>query len=235
MNILVVGGSGGIGAALAEALGKRPEVSKVIATYHRHPPERELAGVVWQHMDVTQPESAGERWPSDTPLDLMIYAAGVLHDGAHQPEKTIRRFDPDLFRLSMEVNVLPVLALAQALHPAFKLSAAPRLVAISARVGSIGENRKGGWYSYRCSKAALNMAIRTLGVEWRMALPRGAVAALHPGTTDTGLSRPFQANVPEGKLFSTRQTADYLLAVIDQLSAENSGEFWSWDGSLLPW
>ena len=103
--------------------------------------------------------------------------------------------------------------------------------AISARVGSIGDNRLGGWASYRASKAALNMLIRTLSIEHARTHPGGVVVALHPGTTDTALSKPFQRNVPEGKLFSPAFTAEKLLHVTDALSSADTGGFFAWDGS----
>ncbi|MCX2979735.1 SDR family NAD(P)-dependent oxidoreductase [Halieaceae bacterium IMCC14734] len=235
MNVLIVGGSGGIGLELANAMSARPDVDNVVATYRRQVPEHAATGIDWLQLDVTNQDQLAECWPAEKPLDYLIYAVGLLHDGNTGPEKTVRRIDPDLFSKSMQINALPVLLLAQSLHKSFKLSDSPKLAAVSARVGSIEENRSGGWYSYRCSKAALNMALKTLALEWRMAMPKGAVAALHPGTTDTALSRPFQANVPTEKLFTGAQTAAYLLTVIDQLTPDNSGRFWSWDGTELPW
>ena len=105
--------------------------------------------------------------------------------------------------------------------------------AISARVGSIGDNRLGGWASYRASKAALNMLMRTFSIEQSRAKPSSLVVTLHPGTTDTALSRPFQRNVPEGKLFEPAFVADKLLAVLDGLTSEDSGGFFAWDGSRI--
>jgi len=109
------------------------------------------------------------------------------------------------------------------------------LAVISAKVGSIQDNRLGGWYSYRASKAALNMAIKTISLEWQYKVPNCCVAALHPGTTDTQLSAPFQANVAIKKLFSADQTAALLIDVIDNLNSKNSGRFWNWDGKEIPW
>jgi NAD(P)-dependent dehydrogenase (short-subunit alcohol dehydrogenase family) len=235
MNILVVGGNGGIGQAIVQALCEKESVDRIIATYHRNRVDIHHDKLQWLKLDVTETESLQHCWGVDTPLDYLIYAVGSLHSEIGQPEKSIRHFNPELFLHSMQINTLPLLMLAKYLHPAFRLSSAPRLAAISARVGSIAENRKGGWYSYRTSKAALNMALKTLSVEWRIAMPRGSVAALHPGTTDTGLSLPFQASVPEGQLFTAQRTADQLLSVLEALTPDNSGNFWSWDGTELPW
>jgi NAD(P)-dependent dehydrogenase (short-subunit alcohol dehydrogenase family) len=109
------------------------------------------------------------------------------------------------------------------------------LATISAKVGSIGDNQLGGWYGYRASKTALNMFIRTTAIEYKRICPQAILVALHPGTTDTKLSLPFQRNVPPEKLFSVDRTVSQLLNVIDNLALTDSGEFFAWDGSRLPW
>ena len=106
---------------------------------------------------------------------------------------------------------------------------------LSARVGSIEDNRLGGWYAYRASKAAQNMYTRTLAIEWARSRRNVICVALHPGTTDTDLSRPFQGNVPEGKLFGVERTVAQLLAVIDRLQPADTGQFLAWDGERIPW
>ena len=109
------------------------------------------------------------------------------------------------------------------------------MAALSARVGSIGDNRLGGWYSYRASKAALNQLLRSASIELRRLNPQSCVLALHPGTTDTELSRPFQANVPADQLFTPAFAAECLLAVLEGQGPEQSGSFWAWDGQPIPW
>ena len=109
------------------------------------------------------------------------------------------------------------------------------LATISAKIGSIGDNQIGGWYGYRASKAALNMFLRTAAIEYKRTSPQTIMVMLHPGTTDTQLSKPFQRNVPPEKLFDRDRTATQLLQVLDQLTEKDSGEFFSWDGSRLPW
>ena len=106
---------------------------------------------------------------------------------------------------------------------------------LSARVGSIGDNRLGGWHGYRASKAALNMLVKTLSVELARTHPLAAIVALHPGTVDSSLSAPFQRGVALGRLFSPDQAAGQLLDVVDGLSAADSGSFIAWDGERLPW
>ena len=106
--------------------------------------------------------------------------------------------------------------------------------ALSARVGSIGDNRLGGWHSYRASKAALNMILRNLAVELGRTHPQAVVAGLHPGTVDTGLSAPFQKGVKPEKLFTADHSAERLLAVVDGLTPADSGGVYAWDGARIP-
>jgi NAD(P)-dependent dehydrogenase (short-subunit alcohol dehydrogenase family) len=108
-------------------------------------------------------------------------------------------------------------------------------VLLSARVGSIGDNRLGGWHSYRASKAAANQLVRTLSVELARKNPTAAIVALHPGTVDTGMSRPFQRNVAAETLFTPQQSAAHLWTVMDGIDRARSGGFFAWDGAAIPW
>ena len=236
MNVLVASGNGGIGHALILRLLADKRVERIDATWRAVAPQAiDDPRVHWHQVDLSCESEVAKLAADLPPLQLVIIAGGLLHDAAHGPEKTIRRLDPDFFLDNVRANVLPALLLAKHLEPRLRHDQPSVFAALSARVGSIGENQRGGWYSYRSSKAALNMALKTLAIEWRLRLPHCCVAALHPGTVDTPLSEPFQARVPESKLFTPDDAAGKLLAVIDQLAPENSGQFWSWDGSLLPW
>ena len=144
----------------------------------------------------------------------------------------------------MQVNCVPTLLLAKHAVPLFRESrlnqkisdASTKIFAtVSAKVGSIEDNRLGGWHSYRASKAALNMCLKNLSIEWQRQLPDVCVASLHPGTTDTPLSKPFQKNVPVNSLFDSSYTATRLIEILGSLSPEQTGGFWSWDGKQLPW
>lgn len=174
-------------------------------------------------------------------IDLIINAVGILHTNECQPEKSLKQLDQDFFLKNMQMNVLPSLLLAKHLYPLLRKALSSKkyscsiFATISAKVGSIEDNRLGGWTSYRCSKAALNMALKNISIEWRRTLPKVCVLALHPGTTDTSLSKPFQSNVPKRKLFSPQQTAHYLLDVLVDVVPEDTGSFFSWDGEKIPW
>jgi NAD(P)-dependent dehydrogenase (short-subunit alcohol dehydrogenase family) len=235
MNVVVIGGSGGIGRAFVRHLAAWPEVQSVQATYRRKPVEMDDAKVNWQALDASDEAAVADWAQQQDEIDWLINAAGMLHTPAHGPEKTIRQFDPAFFLQNMAVNALPSLLLAKHLQPKFKHGRPAVFATVSAKVGSIEDNRLGGWVSYRASKAALNMGLKTLAIEWRRTLPNVAVAALHPGTTDTPLSKPFQRNVPPDQLFSPERSVGDMLKVLRSLTPEDSGRFWAFDGERLPW
>ncbi len=245
---LVVGASRGIGLALTRALLEDARFERVIATC-RHPGQADqLAGLASSAgqpidilpVDVTDALSieALGRWLDERSLkpSLLIHAAGVLHDGpALQPEKRLEDLaGPSLARV-LAVNTIGPALVLQAVLPRMARSGSAVAVVISARVGSISDNRLGGWYAYRASKAAVNQIVVTAAIEARRRFKQCIVVSLHPGTTDTGLSEPFQANVPAEKLFSADYTAGRLLAVIGGLEKEDSGSFFAWDGQRIPW
>ncbi|WP_114416582.1 SDR family NAD(P)-dependent oxidoreductase [Marinospirillum perlucidum] len=173
----------------------------------------------------------------DGKLQRVINTAGLLHSqalGIH-PEKSLQQLSRQALQEVMSVNAINHLLLLQALQPRLARRGPLQLVSLSAKVGSIADNRLGGWYAYRASKAALNQLLKTLSIEMRRWNPESLVVALHPGTTATELSAPFQQRVPPEQLFSVERTARQLLEVMAGLDAEASGGFYSWDGSRLPW
>ena len=239
MKIIVFGGSGGIGSALISMLIEMYADAEVFATWHSTPPAS-ANNVSWESVDLCSEASISEYASKFQQVHWLINAAGMLHRGSKMPEKTVRTIDPEFFINNVQLNALATLLIAK--HFKSALSAAPEIVGttsqfttVSAKVGSIEDNRLGGWYSYRCSKAALNMAIKNLSIEWRRTLPSVCVTALHPGTTETDLSAPFQRNVPDGKLFTPEKTAEYLINQLSRLTPEDTGKFLSYDGEVLPW
>ncbi len=247
-NVLVQGSSRGLGLALAQALVARPDVGLVFATcrdpgrspgleaLRREHPDRVLV----RPLDVRCEKSIGaaaEGLGEDCDrLHLLLNCSGILHDdsGLH-PEKKLEQVQPENLVRAFEVNAFGPLLVAKHFLRFLRHDEPAVLANVSARVGSIGDNRSGGWYGYRASKAAQNMFTRTLAVELRRRAPNVACVALHPGTVDTDLSRPFQRSVPKGKLFSPEQAARQLLAVIDAVRPEQTGSFLAFDGSRIPW
>lgn len=235
LHVAVVGGSGGIGRAMVHALLARDDVVKVQATSRRHALDFDDDRVVEATVDVRDEEAVAQWLSGLERLDWLINTVGVLHTEDHQPEKSIRQFDPALFLMSHSCNSLPTLLLAKHAENLLKASAAAVFATISARVGSIEDNRLGGWFSYRASKAALNMSLKCLAIEWQRSAKHIRVLALHPGTTATALSEPFQAGVPEGKLFSPEKTASLLLEQIAEAHKHPSGRFIDYAGESIAW
>jgi NAD(P)-dependent dehydrogenase (short-subunit alcohol dehydrogenase family) len=168
-------------------------------------------------------------------IDLIINSTGLLHAKDVAPEKMLEQISLAAMQQIFAVNAYGPILLAQALMPWLKARRRVVFASLSARVGSIADNRLGGWYSYRASKAAQNQLLKTLSVELVRRNPESVVLALHPGTTDTGLSRPFQANVSQEKLFSPDFVAERLLHLMTQATPVDTGRFIAWDGQAIDW
>ena len=234
-QVIVIGGTGGLGRAMVKTLLDQWEQVRVFATYHDSEIPFRHDRLSWQQLDIRDP-AAIEKWSAGfNRIDWILNFAGFLHGETGGPEKNIQALDADFLVYNIRINTLPTLLLARHFARALKQSPAPVMATVSARVGSIEDNRLGGWYSYRISKAALNMALKTLSIEWKHTHPKGCVAALHPGTNDTALSKPFQANVKPENLFDPVYTASMFLKLLSQLDPGKSGNFWAWDGELIPW
>lgn len=236
---VVFGATGGIGAAMVAHLSADPRCGAVFAASRS---AAAVAGAPGLSFDLDQPDSidtAIQTAAADGPLHLVIAATGALHSEGHmEPEKSWRHMSHDRFMDAFRINtVLPSLIIQAALGRLARGSKdAPEKAivgALSARVGSISDNRLGGWHSYRASKAALNQVIRTCSIELARKSPDALCVGLHPGTVDTDLSKPFQRGVPEGKLFTPAYSAERLLTVLDGLSADQSGRVFDWAGEEI--
>jgi NAD(P)-dependent dehydrogenase (short-subunit alcohol dehydrogenase family) len=234
---VVVGASGGIGAALVAALADESAFPTVLALSRGFSDDRETGQKArCGYIDVTNEDSiaaAARRIAS--PIRLLIVATGVLHGHKNlQPEKTFRALDGAALLENFRVNTVGPALVAKHFLPLLASRGKTVFAALSARVGSIGDNRAGGWHGYRASKAALNMIIKNLAIEMARKYPEMICVGLHPGTVDTGLSRPFQRGVPTEKLFAPAYSAARLLAVIDGLSVPDSGGVFAWNGTRIP-
>lgn len=251
-NAFIVGANRGIGLGFVQQLlDLAPEfldrpVNRLFAT-HRRDISPELALLHQQHpdrlallpMDITDEAQIaagiGQIRQGIDRLHLVVYCVGFLHTDRIQPEKSLQQLESEQLLRYFQVNSIGAALLAKHLVPLLKHPDRSVYASISAKVGSIGDNQLGGWYGYRASKAALNMFMKTVAIEYSRKSPKTLIALLHPGTTDTELSKPFQRGVPPEKLFSVDRTAAQLLRVIANLQPDDSGQFFSWDGSHLPW
>lgn len=168
----------------------------------------------------------------DHAFDCIINTIGMLSDNTNHPEKNLLQCNDDWLIKNVKTNVISSMHLAQAIQAA-RLKKPMCFIAFSARVGSISDNRLGGWYSYRMSKAMLNMFLKTLSIEWRRINKNHIVIGYHPGTVDTDLSIPFSANVPKSKRFTPEQAADYFYQVFTQLTPSDSGNIIDWDNKTI--
>ncbi|MDX1706016.1 SDR family NAD(P)-dependent oxidoreductase [Pseudidiomarina sp.] len=231
--IVVFGGGGGLGQALIAALLKRGET--VLAVSRQ--PKPAVTQAKWLQVDGYESDQLHglKDQLEGQQISGVISALGILHSNEFMPEKRLDEVNKDQLNGSFYVNaVLPILLLQTTL-PLLPVKQRCFWVQLSAKVGSITDNYLGGWYSYRASKAALNMLLKTASVETARTHKQLIIAAIHPGTTDTSLSQPFQQRLPKGKLFAPEVSAERILAVTDQLTVEQSGQLLHWDGSRLPY
>lgn len=237
LRVVVAGAGGGIGNAVVELLAESPQVARVYALTRDRPvlASPRVESIPFDLEDEASIAAAAARCRADGPLHLVFVATGVLHDGAGlQPEKTWRALDAPSMAQSFAVNAIGPALLAKHFLGGLATGDKAVFAALSARVGSIEDNRLGGWHSYRAAKAALHMLVRTFAIELSRRNPTALCIALHPGTVDTVLSRPFQAGVPAGRLFMPRHAAECLLRVIDTLDESASGDAFAWDGQRVP-
>jgi NAD(P)-dependent dehydrogenase (short-subunit alcohol dehydrogenase family) len=234
--VAIIGASGGIGRALVELLTLDERVSEVHA-FSRATAEWNQKKVHGHFLDLTDEQSidkAASVAANNSPLDLVIVASGILHrDGELMPEKSMRELNAKALAEVFAVNTIGPALVAKHFLPKLRRHHKTVFAALSARVGSIGDNRLGGWPSYRMSKSALNMLIRTLSIEQARLLADSIVVALHPGTVATPLSEPFSKRVEASKLFAPALAARQLLGVINGLEQSDSGGFFAYDGSAI--
>ncbi len=232
------GASGGIGAALAAQLCIDPAWDEVWLGSRRQlpaPPPR-ARPFLFDSDDEPSLVAAAQAIGADGPLDLVLVAIGALQpEGQPPPEKSYRALDPAQLAALYRINAIGPALIAKHLLPLLPRDRRAVFAVLSAKVGSIGDNRLGGWHSYRAAKAGLNMLIANFAIELRRSHPLAVIAALHPGTVDTALSAPFQRGLPDGQMFTPDHSAAALLGTVATLLPADSGGLFAYDGARLPW
>lgn len=223
---VIFGAGGGIGGALVEAIQVARKFKHVVSFSRSTSPEIDL-------LDEGSLERAAAFAADLGELRLVIDATGFLHDDRQGPEKSWRQLDAANLARALALNAIGPALLMKHVLPRLPRSGKSVFATLSARVGSIGDNRLGDWYSYRASKAALNQLVRTAAVELGRRSPNAICVALHPGTVATALSAPYAATGLE--VHSPTAAARHLLAVVDQLAADANGGFFDWRGQPVPW
>ncbi len=234
-HAVVWGASGGIGGALVEALVAAGDYATIHAG-SRVPVEGDGGNVRPFAFDLDDEASiaaAANDIAATGTVDLAVVATGILQTASHRPEKSFAALTPDAMIALFRTNAVGPALIAKHMIQALPHDRRSVFAALSARVGSIGDNRLGGWHSYRASKAALNMIVANLAVELRRTRPLAIALGLHPGTVDTGLSAPFRKGVAPDSLFTPAVSARHLLAVIDAAGVAASGTVLAWDGATI--
>lgn len=249
-SALIVGARAGIGQALAVRLAQEPTVQTLVLCSRQaqacesllHLQSRMAAmgrQCLLVNADITDETSLSNLSEllnqNLQAIDLIVNTAGLLHAKDLAPEKMLEQISLASMQKIFMVNAYGPILLARALMPWLKLRRRVVFASLSARVGSISDNRLGGWYSYRAAKAAQNQLLKTLSIELSRRNPESIVLALHPGTTDTDLSRPFQSNVVQEKLFTPNFVAEHLLQVVANATPNDTGSFVAWDGQRILW
>ena len=236
LRVAIVGATGGIGKALVEHCINDPKVSRIHALSRTGQSfsSPKVANLTFDFLDEENISAAAVALNEVGPLDIVIVATGFLHGNNILPEKSLRSISHDAFTRNFEVNTIGPAMTAKYFLPLLSRDTKAVFASLSARVGSISDNRLGGWYAYRAAKAALNMILKTLAIEHGRRFKKAVIIGLHPGTVDTPLSSPFQKNVPDGKLFTPEFSAKQLLKVINQVKFEDSGHLFAWDGEKVP-
>lgn len=233
MSAVIIGATGGIGRALTLGLHTRGHTGPIHAL-SRSGGGDWPDGIVPGKIDILDEDSIAQAAERAGSPELVIVASGVLSDGERlQPEKSFRHQSMAAYDEVFRINTFGPGLVAKHFLPRMPKEGRAIFAALSARVGSIGDNGFGGWHAYRASKAALNMLIRNFAIEQARRNEAFVCVGLHPGTVDTDLSKPFQSNVPDKQLQTAAQSAGHLLDVLDSLGPEVSGKVFDWKGEEI--
>jgi NAD(P)-dependent dehydrogenase (short-subunit alcohol dehydrogenase family) len=252
---LIIGASSQIAKAIAEQIQHTPNVGLILISRDLHNDSNQAEGIATNNitkitvkdyqadtieqtvLQIKQNTHASTSYNaiSNAPITRVFICHGLLHSNSIQPEKRLEDFSIAAFQEVMTVNAITPMLWIQHLTPILAGSTTTKIVVFSARVGSISDNRLGGWYSYRASKSALNMLLKTAAIELARRAKNIKIIAFHPGTTDTSLSKPFQKNVSNDKLFSCEFVAKQLLHIVEKTELDGEASYLDWQGKSISW
>ena len=232
-GLALVVGTGGIGTAVCESLRQHCPDLTVLRCGRRGAPTNDLSVDLEDDASLAAFTASLQR--RQEPLRLVFNCSGRLHGPGLNPEKRLQQVTRKQLQEQFSINAIGPVLLARAVEPLLQRDENFHFASLSARVGSIGDNRSGGWYGYRAAKAAQNQLLRCLSIEWARRWPNATVTLFHPGTTDTELSRPFQSFVSPESLFSPQRAAEQLVQLLLHQTPDVSGRFLAWDGQLIDW
>ena len=232
-GLALVVGAGGIGRQIAEDLASKENNLEVILCGRKN-----LFKNFWE-LDIENENSLKDfkdkLSKSKLNLRLVLNATGRLHSEKLHPEKRLQHINKENLIESFSINAFAPILLAKTIEEFINKELEFNFASISARVGSITDNKTGGWYAYRAAKSAQNQLFKSLSIEWARKYPKAIITLLHPGTVNTNLSKPFHKFVPKDKLFSPQKTSSYLIDILRHQNPTDSGKFIAWDGKEIPW
>lgn len=248
MNICIFGANGGIGFAYLSYYLNNADVNFCYAVVrNRIDLEERLSRInfdnnklrVIELIELTDESLASfnhDCRQNKVEFSYVINTIGQLHNEEFMPEKMLSKVSVEHLHWSVNQNVVPCMLITKHCSRLMDKTALSAIIHVTAKVGSITDNRLGGWYSYRMSKAMMHMFIKTASIELKRLNKNLVIAAIHPGTTDSKLSKPFQKHVPTEKLFSPDKSVGLMIEnQLSKLTEEKSGTLLNWDGSILPW
>lgn len=234
-NIIIIGSTGAIGKSFVDHFSSQ-DSSNSIYSLSRKKEGHQDNNITFVPIDIEDEASiynSSKVCSEKGPFDTIIVCTGLLHSDNLKPEKSVRDLNKESLLKVLSVNTIGPTLIGKYFTPLLRKDSPSILSYLSARVGSISDNKLGGWYSYRASKAALNMIIKTLSIEVARNNKNAVIVGLHPGTVDSNLSTPFQANVPDGKLFTPQYSVSKMVEVMNTLTPSDSGNCFAWDGERI--
>ena len=232
-GLALVVGAGGIGRQIAEDLSSKENNLEVILCGRKN-----VFKNFWE-LDIENENSLKDfrdkLSKSKLNLRLVLNATGRLHSEKLNPEKRLQHINRENLIESFSINAFAPILLAKTIEEFINKELEFNFASISARVGSITDNKTGGWYAYRAAKSAQNQLFKSLSIEWARKYPKAIITLLHPGTVNTNLSKPFHKFVPKDKLFSPQKTSNYMIDILRHQKPTDSGKFIAWDGKEIPW
>ena len=232
-SALVIGASGGLGHAFVNILSSQCDHIYALSRSTLSDDRSHVRHLMYKRFEDCQDHA--KQISAEGGVDLIVIAVGALHVGPIMPEKCLSQCNQHAMQALYEANTIAPTLLMQHFLPCLKPSQRSMCIVLSARVGSIEDNRLGGWYSYRAAKAALNMIVKSVAIEHNRTQPNHLVVGVHPGTVDTPLSQPFQRNVPANQLLSAEQSAGDILRMSKSLQIDHSGCLIDRFGQVIPW
>ena len=243
-NTIIIGANGDIARAIINELLNDDKNLFIYAVSRKKPPIhlKENNRLIWFKSDYSQSSIEGicsilneHNSTNSIPLSRVFICNGILHDEDLKPEKKINDLNYENFNKVLNANTLVPILWLKYLKPVLSNTVKCHVTVFNARVGSISDNNLGGWYSYRASKASLNMLLKNVSIEFSRTMKNIKIISFHPGTTDTNLSKPFQKNVPEDKLFKPTFVAKKLLEIISNTPHDGKLSFVDWKNDKILW